>query len=371
MVSHLWRRGDIVAKKKPFLSVEKLRQAQVKSNPDLYSKEAMQDGAYSLPSVKRPTPPTYPFCLPLEYAHENLFHGVRDQIDSFAKRRIPWHKGINGGPTTHLCSSQVCCVNFLGPLAQKPDALLDLVQGSYPAAAKMVPVDPEGDGEYVEFEWIGNPKVNYLDEAGSVSGVRTRGANCTSTDAAVRYAGSDGAEHVVLIEWKYCESYSDLEKISAERRLLSTKNGLPTQAARTRRTRYEKRLKAMIDLPEGICFEDLCVEPLYQLMRQQLLAREMETVGTEADSVSVLHLSPRANHDFPRITSPALRTWAESQYPGQDLSVTEAWRRLWAGGGRFQHAAIEDFFAPALAGTDSALTAWRSYITKRYSWVVA
>ncbi len=352
-----------------FLATEKVRQAGLKDDTTLFSLRACVDGPYSVPTAKHPHPPTYPFCLPVALAAENLYDEVRaSQIQAFAVRGIPWHKGVNGGPTTHLCSSQVCCVNFLAPLATRPEALINLVRPLYPDSLEMLPVDPCA-GDYVEFEWIGDPLVNYLDE-GNKQGTRTRGANCTSADAAVRYRDTSGAEHVILIEWKYCESYRDLATIPPARRLLSSVDGTLTPAARTRRARYEERLDALVDLPDGLTFDDLCVEPLYQLMRQQLLAREMETVGREADSVSVLHLSPRANHDFTLITSPALRTWAKSQYQGEDLSVTEAWLRLQSGGARFQRAAIEDFFAPALASNAPALAGWRSYIAKRYAWAV-
>ncbi len=344
-----------------------MRQAGLKADRALFSSEASADGPYSAPTAKRTVFPTYPFCLPLAHSSENLFPGVRDQIGSFMSKGIPWHKGVSGGPTTHLCSSQVCCLNFLAPFVARPEALLGLVQVLYPEAVKMVPVDPEGEGDYVEFEWIGNREINYLDEGGK--GGRTRGANCTSADAAVRYADSLGFEHVVLVEWKYCESYRDLERIPPEKRLLSSKSGACTPSAQTRKSRYEARLNAMVDLPEGVTFDELCVEPLYQLMRQQLLAREMETTGKEAGTVSVLHLAPRSNHDFPRVTSPAVRTWVSGQFPDEEIGVTEAWSCLLGRSERFKHLAVEDFFAPALAGTDEALDAWRDYITARYSWV--
>jgi hypothetical protein len=105
-------------------------------------------------------------------------------------------------------------------------------------------------------------------------------------------------------------------------------------------------------------------------MRQQLLAREMEMVGKEADTVSLLHLSPRANHDSARITSPNLHDWSAKEFPGENREVTEVWRHLVKPLDRFQHVAVEEFFSPALGAIDSDLSAWRAYIKSRYAWVV-
>ena len=356
-------------RREAFLAAEKRRQAALKGNGRLFSEATRADGPYSAPTPKNPTPHAYSFCLPIATSEENLFEEARSQVAAFREKKIPWHKGVGGRPTTHLCSSQVCCVNFLAPLADIPDALLRLVKKTYPGAVQMLPVDPKGT-RYVEFEWIGDPSRDYLDEAGKHSGVRTRGANCTSADAAVRYRDGDGLEHVVLIEWKYCESYRDLASIPSDRRLLADVEGVPTSSGLTRRGRYEHRLDEVVDLPEEVIFDDLCVEPLYQLMRQQLLAHEMETEGKEAATVSVLHLAPRANHDFARITSPAVREWAAKEYAGEDLGVTEAWRRLLKHRDRFEHRYIEDWFAPLLADPDPVLAQWRAYIRARYSSVV-
>ena len=352
-----------------FLDAQKNVQAALKSDARLFSPAAHPNGPYSLPTAKRPQPNTYPFCLPLDAATENLFAGARGEIDRFAGTPIPWHKGVNGGPTTHMCSSQVCCVNFLSAFSSQPDALLSLVRELYPDAEQMVPVDPRGEGEFVEFEWIGDPEANYLDEGRGPNKRRTRGANATSADAAVRYADGSGNEHVLLIEWKYCESYDDLSSISLAARLLSLdpQTGTETRSAGTRRSRYEHLLSDVAALPDGVTFDDLCVEPLYQLMRQQMLAYAMEQSG-EAASVRVLHLSPASNADFKRITSDTLRDWAEATSPGEPLAVTDAWRRLLIEGERFEHRTIEGFFAPQLEDPSKELAEWAEYVSLRYPW---
>jgi hypothetical protein len=348
-----------------FLAKEKKRQAAAKQDRQLFSPLADREGPYST----KPGVPLYPFCLPVQAAAENLFEGVRTQIQGFESRGIPWHKGVGGGPTTHLCSSQVCCVNFLAPFADKPSQLLALVRAVFPDAAEMLPVD-EGRGDYIEFEWIGDPNRDYLDEAPK-RGRRTRGANCTSADAAVRFRLVDGREQVVLIEWKYCERYRDLQAIKMEARLLVKNGEAWTPSSQKRVDRYAGRLAAVAAVPAGLTFEDLYVEPLYQLMRQQLLAYEMESIGKEADVVSVLHLSPRANEDFKAITSPAVRGWAEANLPADQRNVVSAWSSLLKQSDRFRHAAIEDGFAPALASPDPKVAEWGAYVRARYSWVEA
>lgn len=66
----------------------------------------------------------------------------------------------------------------------------------------MLPME-EGEfpDRYVSFEWIGHE--DYLKEKKSKDGRRTRGANCTSADAAVMFDREDGLRQIVLIEWKY------------------------------------------------------------------------------------------------------------------------------------------------------------------------
>lgn len=59
------------------------------------------------PYVSKDGPPhgRYPFCLPSAYADHNLLPDLRTgAIALFAELGIPWHAGIDGGPTNHLLS---------------------------------------------------------------------------------------------------------------------------------------------------------------------------------------------------------------------------------------------------------------------------
>lgn len=269
-----------------FLDTEKNNQVLFKQSSPSLSTEARFDGVYK----EKPRP----FCLPLDCAMENLPPAIRENaVNFFAAHKIKWHDGQNGNPSNHLCDSQVCCVNFLFPFADQPLALKELLRPIFPGVDEMLPVE---DGKYVSFEWIG--ERNYLGEKISRNGKRSRGANFTSADAIVRFRDLYGKVHVLLIEWKYTESYSPVF-------LAIAKSGTSRVAI------YQPLYDAVdspIDKSKVPGFETLFFEPFYQFMRQQMLANEMEKAKElDADIVSVLHIAPAHNHDFKRITSEKLK----------------------------------------------------------------
>src|SRR5450432_832390 len=66
-------------------------------------------------------PRQYEFCLPAEFASLSLLPEVRETaLALFVELRIPWHAGVDGGPSNHLLSSQVQCVNALGQMVTDP-----------------------------------------------------------------------------------------------------------------------------------------------------------------------------------------------------------------------------------------------------------
>ena len=146
-----------------FLEDEKPKQAQFKADSPYFCEAARDAGVYKSKSR--------PFCLPIKLAEKNLVPEIRESaLCHFAKHKIKWHDGQNGKPSNHLCDSQVCCVNFLFPFADKPDELAQVFRLVYPEIDEMLPVE---SGRYVSFEWIG--QENYLKEI-SRNGLRSRGA---------------------------------------------------------------------------------------------------------------------------------------------------------------------------------------------------
>ena len=214
-------------------------------------------------------------------------------IGRFKDAHIPWHVGVGGGPTNHLCSSQVQCVNSLAPFANNPDALKQIF-GALLDIAEMLPMrDPLAPEDFVVFEWIGTQ--NLLHEWKGVIG--TRGANNTSADAAIRYRACDGKEELAILEWKYVEQYKRSKGLHGSASAMATRDA---------------RYRHLFDACDGplrqdlLPYHDLYVEPLYQLMRLQLLARALEKCPEEpAERVRVVLCAPAANTEFWDSLSPA------------------------------------------------------------------
>ena len=323
-----------------FLESEKIRQAEFKASSPYFSSAARYDGVYR--NKMRP------FCLPAEDAEQNLFPEIRKSaLDYFAAHEIKWHDGQNGKPSNHLCDSQVCCVNFLFPFADKPDILAEILRPIFPELDRMLPVEDE---KYVSFEWIG--KENYLCEKISRNGKRTRGANFTSADSIVMFERKDKKRQVVLIEWKYTESYGGTS-------LKIAKSG-------TDRTKIYQHLFERDDCPINKDLlpnlDALFYETFYQFMRQQFLAHEMEKAHElDADVVSLLHIAPSHNEDFRKVTSHQLNTLGES--------ATSVWKKLVKVQDRFISVSTEPLFGKLSAEHFAKIKAWTEYIHARYAWV--
>lgn len=323
-----------------FLEGEKPKQTKFKSTSPYFSDSARLEGSYKGKSR--------PFCVPIEFAEENLFPEIRESaLIHFAENRIYWHDGQNRKSSNHLCDSQVCCVNFLFPFADKPEALAQVLRPIFPELDKMLPVE---SGKFISFEWIG--QENYLGEKISRNGKRTRGANYTSADSIVMFERKDNNRQVVLIEWKYTESYGS--------------TFLKTAKSGTDRTKIYQHLFESADCPINKeilpSFESLFYEPFYQFMRQQFLANQMEKAHEMgAEIVSLLHIAPAHNTDFRKVTSPDLVNLGES--------ATSIWKKLVKTEERFISVSTEQLFGNLSAENIPEIKSWLEYIKLRYAWV--
>jgi hypothetical protein len=325
-----------------FLESEKPKQIRFKLDSGYFSSQAKQDGFYK----GHP----YPFSLPRECAEENLFSEIREPIMAyFSRNEIKWHDGQDGKPSNHMCDSQVCCANFLFPFADKPEALAALLSPIFPTLERVLPIE---DGLCVAFEWIG--AENYLQEKLSRNAKRTRGANFTSADAAVMFQHSDGRKQIVLIEWKYTESYSNTNLEIAE-------SG--TSRADIYRHLYD-RDDCPLDKKILPTYESLFYEPFYQLMRQQFLAHEMEKAHELGVSkVSLMHISPAHNLDFKKVTSSNLTPLGDAP--------TTIWERVVVDKENFHGTSTEELFGKFLGREiHRELREWARYILTRYKWIV-
>ena len=245
--------------------------------------------------------PSYAFCLPREHAALSLLPEVRElALALFDELRIPWHAGVDGGPSNHLLSSQVQCVNALAQMVHDPERLR-LAFSDPLGTDEALEIEP---GRFLTFEYIG--PTDYFDEA--PAGVRVRGARCTSVDAAFLHRTRDGVVELVLLEWKYTESY----------------RARPDEPAKDL-TRWERYGAAWSD-PDGpilpaLPFEQVLQEPIYQLVRQQLLAHSLEKDRAHgADRVRVVHVSPPENLAYQQSLQASHRALGET--------VSEVWSRL-------------------------------------------
>lgn len=270
-----------------------------KATTPLLLTEAREPGVYG---GRGPSGPL-DVCLPRGHASDNVLPLARTSLPYFAVRDIAWHDGIGSGPSNHLLDSQVQCVNALEPLASDAEQLVRALGDVLPIAE---PLEIE-DGRFVAYEWIGTH--DYLGEARGRP--RHRGRLSTSADAVLRYRTIDDRIETALVEWKYTEDYRGLE--------LS-----PESTPGVRRATYRRLVEAPNSplRPNVLPYEDLFVEPFYQLMRQQLLASEMEKAGElGASRVRVVHVAPAGNDGFQAsLNRPSHREVG--------ATVLEAWQRL-------------------------------------------
>ena len=326
----------------------------------LFGPEASGHGTYR--GISRP------FCLPDDHSSHNLYDGIREEaITYFSQRSITWHDGRSGRslPSNHLCCSQSCCVNFLFPLATRPDLLQKVLTHIYPDVKEVLPFEGDRISEedrplYLAFEWIG--LEDYLGEHGDRPGARTRGKNYTSVDFAFRYRRDDGRIHLILGEWKYTENAD------------STDYGTSNKASDRKPERRKSTYWPAFTRPGGFfdgygedLYHALFFGATYQWFRLELLAQEMEIKEeADADVVSVLWVCPEANAEFrEKATIP---TYLKDSHPGS--SLLEIWGQL-VGSQRFQEISSEslrDILLEVGSGEGDDVQSWAEYLDRRYGW---
>lgn len=283
---------------------------------------------------------SYPFVLKRPLL--NLWEGIReDAIFYFSENKIPWWEGTDDGPTGHLVSSQVACVNHLFLLRQRRDlatAVLKQIDRDIISAERL-------DDGFVEFEVIG--QKNYINER-----QHTRGANATSIDAMM--LGRKAKKNVLVsIEWKYTENYSG-EPLYKEARweiynpLLEEQN-CPIDCDKAR------------DLGKKGPFEALYYEPFYQLMRQTLLSWKMADANEYgADDYIHLHIVPDENKEMLEgVTSKDLQIIDDDT-----LDMELAWKRILKIPAKYKRISPKDFFETLTDEKDTK--SLLQYLEKRY-----
>ena len=260
----------------------------------------------------------------------NLWEGIReDALKYFTKNEIVWHKGENNGPTGHLLSSQVACINHLYFARQRKDIATAILKNIDIDIDEAVIVD---DG-YVEFEFIGEKQ--YMKERGF-----TRGANCTSVDAVMIGQNKTGQKTMFLIEWKYTEEYSKEDKAIPER----------TNIYNPYIQAPDSPFAAQVNIPA------LYYEPFYQMMRQTLLGSQCAAhKDHNCTDYFHLHVIPENNTELRnKITSPGCI--------GTDIS--DAWKKMLKNPDKYQTISPEDLLKPCESLNDC--NSIMSYLKRRY-----
>ena len=305
---------------------EKARATEWKKHTRTLPAEAKQPAPYVHQDARVGTTP-FDFCIPPQFARYNLLPEVRDTASSlFAELGIPWHAGVGSGPSNHLVSSQVQCVNALAQMVVDPTRIVRAF-GELLGTVEVLEIEP---GRYLTFEYIG-PEDFFGEVPG---GDRIRGAHCTSVDAAFLHRTEEGIVELVLIEWKYTESY----------RVRRPEPGRD----KIRLGRYS----AAVADPDGpirgdlLPFDLLLDEPFYQLVRQQLLAHALEQSGAEgASRVRIVHVLSPSNQEYQRsLARPEHRVLGDS--------VSEVWRQLLRRPDRFVSVDSAIFLDPEITSRE-------------------
>ena len=334
-----------------FRDYEKKRLVKLKSQ--LFSIEAQPKGLYRKNR--------YDFCLQEKYADENIYKSFSIAAKKyFSDRKINWHDGNNGLPSNHLCCSQSACINFLFPYRFEPELLKNvLIEVGYPVK-EVLPffADKFQDipDPFVAFEWIGIK--NYLKELsrGKIASdiERSRGKGFTSADFAILFRRTDDKTQLILGEWKYTEEYRG-------------KGSIQFSSSNTNRLDniYLPFLlnNSPINISPLIDYSILFYDPFDQLMRLQLLAKQMElSIPKElkADIVTVLHLVPKANKELMYFI------------PNQELkqfgsNIHEVWSNI-SEPHKFRGFYCESLVEIVTSNNNSSDLGWSEYIKTRYNY---
>lgn len=243
----------------------------------------------------------------------------------FAELGIPWHAGIEDGPSNHLLDSQVQCVNALARMVDD-EARIRAAFGNALDIDSVQEVEP---GRFLTFEYIGSK--DYFGEGWGKP--RRRGTRCTSVDAAITYRTSVGISELAIIEWKFTEDYRTARYDGGH--------------VKTRRHRYGARYEDS-DGPLRsylLAFEDMLSEPFYQLMRQQLLADAIEGDPDEpVDVVRIVHVLSPQNLAYQGSLRPVHRKLGDN--------VEQVWHRLLRRSDRYVRLDPVVFLDPAITSDE-------------------
>lgn len=167
-----------------------------------------------------------------------------------------------------------------------------------------------------------------------------------------------------MIEWKYTEKYNEVSKAQGRegynRLNIYRKFCEPSICPLDINTIYSK-LGQINDLDIDDVMNVFFYEPFYQLLREQLIAHEIEKNNKDIDKVTLLHICSKNNYAFHHnITSPKLK----NMFPRK--TVIEIWKYLVRPKDRFKSTSPEELFQKYPQDKFPELENWVKYISSRY-----
>lgn len=338
------------ARQNPFEQQEIHRQVGYRRRrwPDLPS------GAWS----KRPND-FYPHILPPGSERLAFYPPLADAILAYLDGEdIALHS-----EALNLKSSQVACLNILYPLRCDPALARATFGQSIPDLVDVIGIEFEYTGPDGTTEWLGEPARG------------KRGQNRTSIDAALVWLDRAGRRRASLIEWKYternfgvCSAFTNAGSAEQRRCLeLRVTDDHPetscplTDGGDGRHRRYWEHLTGAGIPKEAFAGVKGCpfAGPLYQLMRQQLLAAYLVQAG-EVEAADLLVLSFSGNTALDELPASL-----EPLRLARNDTIIDVWNRALAGASPVHHLTVEGLMA-AVDQTAMAYAGWRDYVRERY-----
>ena len=261
----------------------------------------------------------YPFIL--NARTKNFYAPIKYEVmEYFADNNITWWGGLR--PTNHPLSSQIACVNHLFAIRRDKDAVIAVVKNIVPNVRDVsLILSDDTNAGYIQFEAVSN-----VDNLFELDGAKpTRGSLCTSIDALIIAELTDSSRLMIVIEWKYTESYGNENKAAGEKGI-------------TRKERYTGLINASAQLISDT-HDVYYFEPFYQLMRQTLWAEQMirgkETEIIKADDYLHVHIIPPDNNEL-----------LKKIYRCSCKTMEETWRSCIKDNGKYLILSPQDFLAP-------------------------
>ena len=254
----------------------------------------------------------------LQQPATNLYAPIRvTAVKYFSSNKISWWGGR--GPTGHLLSSQVACLNHLFAIRDDAVAVTALLQGIDGDLVEALPVPGDvGALGYLQFEAVSDRQ--YLQEDSL-----ERGALCTTLDVLAYARHRDGGHRLIGFAWKYTEHYSEAERFA--------EGPVRDRAAKkgdVRQLRYNPLVLASPQLGDsaaaamaaaGAAEVPTYKEPFAQLMRQTLLLEQMVLHRSQerrsAEDFLHVHVIPSGNDEL-----------LAKRDPATGLTMPEQWRGL-------------------------------------------